>query len=92
MGKPRPAQPPLATMTTPDAPSASPDMTSQALQQMDATLHIHTSQFDKVLKAILDTKNTPRLTQGVRLGDSLGQPAAWNRPDLSGSLEAGIAS
>ncbi|KAJ1177855.1 hypothetical protein NDU88_003107 [Pleurodeles waltl] len=45
-------------MALPDAPPAGLDLTSHALQQMDATLHIHTSQFEKVLQAILDTKNS----------------------------------
>ncbi|KAJ1184385.1 hypothetical protein NDU88_001192 [Pleurodeles waltl] len=45
-------------MDTPDAPSKEQDTTFQALRQMELTLRNHTSQFERVLQAIVDTKTT----------------------------------
>ncbi|KAJ1206730.1 hypothetical protein NDU88_002131 [Pleurodeles waltl] len=58
MGKPRPAKTPAMTVEMAGMPSGGLDSTSQALRQMEATLQGHTSQFKKVLQAILDTKTT----------------------------------
>ncbi|KAJ1180596.1 hypothetical protein NDU88_005817 [Pleurodeles waltl] len=47
-----------ATMDATEKPATGLDTTSQTLRQMEVTLHNHTSQLERVLQAILDTKTT----------------------------------
>ncbi|KAJ1201266.1 hypothetical protein NDU88_005079 [Pleurodeles waltl] len=80
-------------MTAPDTPLAVLDRTWYALQQMDAKIHNHTSQFEKVLQAILDTKTSletkiDAVTQDVNLlradHGKLSERVAETETDVAG--------
>ncbi|KAJ1081929.1 hypothetical protein NDU88_002101 [Pleurodeles waltl] len=58
MGKPKNVRQAALATDSSDAQLPSLNNSTHALQRLDAILHSHSSQFDKILQAILDTKTS----------------------------------
>ncbi|KAJ1193285.1 hypothetical protein NDU88_002584 [Pleurodeles waltl] len=78
MGKSKMAKAPSGARDALDAPTKEQDTTVQALRQMELTLRNHTSQFEKVLQAIVETKTTLESKIGEVVAD-VGLSRRWRK-------------